>query len=309
MYKEKYILSMTTVPCRKKGVVKSIESLLKQSFNDFYKICINIDDYMSSDDYNFYFQLKELDERIEVNICDKKWRSCNKLIPTLIKYPNDVIITVDDDIYYPEHAILKLIEKYIENKDCIISHAVAPILTSDKKFIKILNNSPDVKLEQKQYGKYLSCCCLFPPHVFDNTDIFNYNKMFELTEGTHDELWFWINTVIKGVKCIGLKYLYEITGTYCIWGASEGDYALCVTNREKWDFFDKKIIEMYGEKINEAISKEKVEFKLTCDNIYSFLFQLDTFNECYKENYKINTDELDMSYKWLLSQYITELEK
>lgn len=37
-------------------------------------------------------------------------RSYTKLIPCLVKYPNDSIITVDDDILYTRDTIKRLVE-------------------------------------------------------------------------------------------------------------------------------------------------------------------------------------------------------
>ena len=70
----------------RKGRLKDlINIILKQSWQGFEKFCINIDDNLSKEDYEFYDILKEIDNRIEINICDHKWRSCNKLLPTLKK--------------------------------------------------------------------------------------------------------------------------------------------------------------------------------------------------------------------------------
>lgn len=304
----KYIVSMTTIPKRKSKLVDvNIKSILEQSYK-FDKFVINIDDNLNWDDYEFYFNLKNLDERIEVNVCDHKWRSCNKLLPTLKKYPNDVIIVVDDDICYPKDCILKLVEKYEKNKDCIIAHEIDPIVVKESKF-KGYCYLYDVKMEQKEYGKYLSNCCLFPPHVFDGTDLFNYEKMMELTEGTHDELWFWVNSTLKGVKCIGLKYVYSrLSGESKEVNESVDGYSLWGLNMNKTDWFNDKTVELYGDRLNEIIPNYKIEFVLDCDNVFSFIHQIDYFKDLYGYNYKINVDNLTDRYVNILKTYIPDLE-
>lgn len=307
--KEKVIVSMTTIPSRREKLIDvNLKSLLNQSYN-FDKLEINIDDNLTDEDYEFYESLKDLDSRIEINICESKWRSCNKLLPTLIKYPNDIIITVDDDLNYPKDTILKLIEKYKDNQDCIITHATSPIIMRDGKFKCVKNDSFDVRLEQKSFSKYLSCACLFPPRTFDGTDIFNYDKMYELTEGTHDELWFWVNSTLKGVKSICLNDIYEISGYHRIPDCSDDGYCLANINWEKWDWFDNKIIELYGDKLNDVITREKTVFKLNNENVFSFIAQIDLFNTLYTENYKIDISELDESYViYVLNDKIKKFE-
>ena len=113
-----YIVSMTTIPSRKGRLKDLINIILKQSRQGFEKFCINIDDNLSKEDYEFYDILKEMDNRIEINICDHKWRSCNKLLPTLKKYPNDIIITVDDDVAYPKDCIMQLVIEHVKHPDC-----------------------------------------------------------------------------------------------------------------------------------------------------------------------------------------------
>ncbi len=45
-----------------------------------------------------------------------------KLIPTLELYPNDVIVTADDDIFYPPHWLESLYTSYLENSNYIHVH-------------------------------------------------------------------------------------------------------------------------------------------------------------------------------------------
>ena len=128
MNKKKIIISMTTIPCRKKRLEENLPSILNQSYK-FNKLVINIDDNLTKEDYLFYNSLKKLDKRIKINKADAKWRSCNKLLPTLKLYPEDIIITIDDDIYYPVDSIKYLVEEYKKNPECIIAHEINPIYT------------------------------------------------------------------------------------------------------------------------------------------------------------------------------------
>ena len=269
--KQLVIVSMTTIPKRMKRLEDNLPAILHQTFR-YDKLIINVDDNLTEEEYQWYENLKQYDQRIEVNKADAKWRSCNKLLPTLKKYPHDVIITCDDDVFYPMDTIKCLMEEHYKHPQCIIAHEVNPI-TINNNFISYVNGY-DVKLMQVEWGKYLSNCCLFPPYSFDE-DLFDYEKMMQCTNGTHDELWMWIQSTLHGVQCVGLNYVRsfapEMLQPYI-----DGEYCLSSFNNssDKIAAYMIKINEMYGKKLLEQISKKPVVFTVTKDNIYSFFFLL-----------------------------------
>lgn len=298
---------MTTIPSRKSTLIDNLMSILNQTFR-FDKFCINIDDYMSFEDYEFYFGLEKLDSRIEVNICDRKWRSCNKLLPTLKKYPEAVIITVDDDILYPKDCIETLIKGYKNNPDCVISHDSSPIIIEDGKFIQITNNV-DIRLNQKKFGRYFSMCCLFPPHIFDGTDLYDYDKMKYCTEGTHDELWFWLMSTMNCVKSVALNDIHDF-GTYILKDAYSDGYKLSDINCDVSTMlkYNDNIKNLYGDKLDEIVGKSKTEFVLTKDNIYNFFYNFWIVRIFYKNNFVLNLDNLPDSYFKELSDFLNGSE-
>ena len=52
----------------------------------------------------------------------KNIKSYKKLIPALQEYSNDIIITADDDIYYPENWLKILYETHKQHPENIIAH-------------------------------------------------------------------------------------------------------------------------------------------------------------------------------------------
>ncbi len=57
----------------------------------------------------------------------KNIRSYKKLIPSLIYYPDDIIITCDDDIFYRSNMVSDLINAY--NKDKTKIYGIHPLFT------------------------------------------------------------------------------------------------------------------------------------------------------------------------------------
>lgn len=307
--KKLVILSMTTIPKRKERLTDNLPAILGQTFK-FDKLIINIDDNLSDEDYAWYDELAKKDDRIEINKAEAKWRSCNKLLPTLKKYPEDVIITLDDDIYYPKNTIKLLVEWYERNPDCIITHEINPIVINDDEDYVSYLNTYDVMLMQKEWGKYFSNCCLFPPHTFDGTDLYDYDKMMECTNGTHDELWFWTQSTINGVQCIGLNYVRsfapEMLKQY-----EEGEYQLTTFNNthEKIEGYMKKINEVYGKRLIDNILSKKVKFIVNKDNFYSFLFLWSSIKRLYDYGFQIGTEGLTKDWTNKLIRIVKGNEK
>lgn len=274
------ILSLTTVSCRKQLLLRSIGSLVSQ--RRVKKICLNLDNNLSDEDYDFYKNnIAILDNRIEINCdCDPKWRSANKLLPTIIKYPEDIIVTVDDDTWYNNRLIEHLVEEYERNPDCIISHETNPVICADNKLSYI--NNFTLKFKQKDYSKYLTNCCLFPPHIFDNTDVFDYDKMFKMTDGTNDELWFWENTVIKGIRNICLNDSMSLTIDNMI-ERTKDEYALTTINANQAviDSYNDRFNKEYNVQIKQLIASGIVEFKITNDNMYGIFGMYSTLLNFY----------------------------
>lgn len=293
----KVIVSMATIPCRKDRLKENIPSFKNQTY-PFDMLIINVLDNLTEEDYQFYEELKKMDSRIVINKVDGKWRSCNKLIPTLKCYPDDIIITVDDDIYYPNECISTLMQQYEITPDCIIAQEISPLKLERHKTYISYKLYMDVKLMQKEWGKYLTGCCLFPPHVFDGTDIFDFDKMMELTGGTHDELWFWVNSTLNGVQCVGLNYIRNFEGEL-ITKRTNDEPQLWQENvfesRQK-KYMD-NLNKLYGKRLLPIILSKKAKFTVTKDNIYSFVFCLPYIRQFYSDQFTVEYKGLTKGWK------------
>ena len=206
-------------------------------------------------------------------------------------FPDCPIITCDDDIYYPEDCFKHLVEQYKKTPDCIIAHEVNPLVIKDG-FVTYLNNV-DFKMQQVEWGKYLSNCALFPPHVFDGTDLYDYDKMFKCTKGTHDELWFWVMSTINKVQCVGLNYIFSFhSEVQTPWESYE--YRLTDHNDtdEKINKYMVVINEMYGEKLLEAINSKPTVFTLNKDNVLTFITGLEWIMSLYYYGFAIKDEGL-----------------
>ena len=136
----------------------------------------------------------------------KNLYSYKKLIPTLEEFPNDIIITTDDDIFYEKDCIEKLYKSYIETPDTISCHRCHRIKTgkngeilSYKKWTKKISG------ESVSFKNFFTGAgaVLYPPHSLYK-DVKNIELFTKLAPHA-DDIWFWAmallnNTQIKVIK-------------------------------------------------------------------------------------------------------------
>ena len=282
------IVSIKTMYERLEMLKVNISNLLKQK-DWFDKLIIVIDNNLTKDQYKEYYEFKKLDDKVSILIeDDHKWRSCNKLLPVMKRYPEDDIITMDDDTYYPEDTIKLLVQKHNDErfKKLIIAHISSQLFFTNvnekyQHFIGYLY-SIGINVNSVTYNKYLSNATLFPAHTFDNTDIWNYDKMMELTEGVHDELWFWINSTKKGIPCYQLdKYVYFTDDMKVKWKGNEYRLAYEIVGTKNIKKFSYRINTLYYDDIINHIWYDTPIIYISDDNLYNFLFYTSEFSSYY----------------------------
>ncbi len=118
--KRRFILSITSIPSRIDKSWITIESLLRQSYKPD-KIIL----WLAEDEFRnvrLPERLKEQQKRgLEICYCDNL-RSYKKFYYTAKKYPNDYIVTADDDIIYTEDMLEILVKTYRKNPGNVVCH-------------------------------------------------------------------------------------------------------------------------------------------------------------------------------------------
>lgn len=129
---------------------------------------------------------------------NKNIRSYKKLIPTLKKYPNKIIITIDDDIIYEKDMVEKLYKSFLQHPNDIQAHRITKFIYKSGKFKTIAG------------GRYYYKNCsflnkltgvggvLYPPNCFYK-DILN-EKLFMTLAPTNDDQWFWIQAILNNIR-------------------------------------------------------------------------------------------------------------
>ncbi|MDR1592752.1 MAG: hypothetical protein LBS16_07755 [Prevotellaceae bacterium] len=207
------IVSLTTYQKRIFDVCLVIESLMEQTLKP-NKIVL----WLSKDEFNddnIPLVLKKQRERgLEIGYCQDV-RSYTKLIPALQKYPNDLIITVDDDGIYPYDLVENLYNSYKLDKNCVHFCRGYRMQFNRKGCLRTYKKWPTNPPEcERSFLAFPlgSGGVLYPPHCF-HTDILREELFLQLSP-TADDVWFKAMTLLNDVPCKKIAYDVRLVGLF-----------------------------------------------------------------------------------------------
>lgn len=197
------IVSLTSFPDRIPFIYKTISSLLNQTLKPDMVILWLAKEQFPQLENELPAELLELKKYgLTIKWCNNI-RSYKKLVPAIKEYPNDIIITVDDDIYYDKTLIELLYKSYEKEPEYIHCHRCTKIFYKNGKI--------KAKGGGKKFYKYPSYAnklvgvggVLYPPNSL-YCDITNENLFMELAP-TNDDIWFWLMAVLNNKKIKVIK--------------------------------------------------------------------------------------------------------
>lgn len=122
LYDNDLIVSLTSFPGRINDVWKVIESLKRQTVKPGRIILwLSIQQFPSKSQIPQSLTKLE-DELFSIRLVDEDFRSHKKYFYSIREFPDKTIITCDDDVYYDEDMIRRLVDTAKRYPNCIISH-------------------------------------------------------------------------------------------------------------------------------------------------------------------------------------------
>lgn len=206
------IVSLTTFGTRLSQVYLTIESIMQQS-----KKANRIVLWLSKDIEGEILPqtlVNQMKRGLEIYYCDDI-RSYKKLIPSLKKFPNDAIITIDDDVIYHVLTLESLINSYIEDQSYIYFNRAHRAILNKGQFIPYNNWEWTIKKDDPSELNLPTGVggILYPPHIF-NEEVFN-EEVFMTDCKFADDVWFYAMTLYNNKRSRRSKaYMIDPNGGF-----------------------------------------------------------------------------------------------
>lgn len=196
---QKIIISLTTYPGRIKTVHKTIITLLKQTTKPDYIVLWLAEEQFPHRESELPKKLMKLRK----HGLDIKWchdiRSYKKLIPALTMYPDDIIITVDDDWYYRKNMVEELIKEHNKYPEDIITNGFTHPYFDKEGRIRTSENIEEFKGTSGFMNKILGSDGVLYLSKFLDARVFDESVFMHIAP-TNDDIWFWAMAVKNGTK-------------------------------------------------------------------------------------------------------------
>lgn len=191
---------------------------------------------------------------VEIRFCDDI-RSYKKLIPTLQLCPDDILVTVDDDLAYKRRLLECLYKEYMKTPDmrlCALAHQ--PVFKDGgfapyKKWVhNVMYHSEMPIFPLGGAGT------LYPPHSL-HTDVVD-KKLFTRLAPQADDVWFWAMGEMAGTKTRLVNFGYPFFQIDLMYQLMHKDASLMASNlhEDNNDVQIRNVLEYYPDLIERYLS-------------------------------------------------------
>lgn len=239
---EEVVVSLTSHGDRIYLAHLAIESIMQQTVKPNRIVLWLAEDEFKGKTLPVALQMQQ-ERGLEIAYCENL-KSYKKLIPSLKRFPESCIITIDDDLAYNPDLLEKLISAH---NDC-------PSTICASRIHGMLLDGPGKLKAYKDWQLCIEKCpennnmaffttgggVLFPPHCF-NDEVFNKDVFMDICE-TADDVWFNVMRLLSGVE---VKKVFAIR--------PDGDFSVLLSSEinplmlNNWrDYNDKAISAVLG---------------------------------------------------------------
>lgn len=215
----KVIVSLTTYPARLKYVRQAIEPLFHQTVEpDEVQLWLSKDEFFFRESFADGELEKLAQCGVMVKWCEGNLKSHKKYFGVLQEYPDDLVITVDDDLIYPLTLIQSLLESHYLWPEAIIASRTHMVKTDERGDILpygewLFEQHVACNVARHDLIATSGAGTLFPSRCFD-ASVFDLGAITECAP-LADDLWLMVHAMRQGVPVVNtaantrLSYLPE----------------------------------------------------------------------------------------------------
>lgn len=201
------IVSLTSYRERFKDLPITLYSLLNQSLKPD-KIILWLDEEME-DLPNLPYEISGfIKNGLEIRFV-KDIKSYTKIIYALKEFPNCIIVTADDDIYYRRNWLKKLYISYIANPNDIHVHRAHRVKTAKNVILPYKNWDKQINDESARFDNFLTGVggVLYPPQCYTKEVL--REDVFLKYAPTADDIWLWVMALTHNRKIRVVRNHYK----------------------------------------------------------------------------------------------------
>lgn len=205
--KRRVIVSLTSFPKRLATLHLVIESILRQSVKPD-KVVLYLTKSQVPDVEKLPRKLLDCRKRgLEIVLCDDEIRSHTKYFYAMQQFPDDIVITVDDDLFYRSDLVATHLKNADKYPGCVIANWAKRVIPGKTKYTEWPDAVGKEPLKSKNMLILGVSSVLYPPHSL-HTDAFNVENIRKLTL-TADDVWITAMLLKQGTEVVYSGYEYN----------------------------------------------------------------------------------------------------
>lgn len=202
------VVSLTSFPKRIPTLHLVIECLLRQTVKPDKIVLYLTRSQVSSIDSLPSSLLDLCNRGLEIVLCPDEIRSHTKYFYAMQQFPEDIVITVDDDLFYRSDLVESLLKNHKAHPNAIIANWTKEIIPGKTRYTEWPDNHiPHLPHENRNQLVLGVSGVLYPPHSLDE-DVFNVEKIINLSL-TADDVWLTAMARKKGTPIFFSGYEYN----------------------------------------------------------------------------------------------------
>lgn len=192
------IVSLTSYEERFSDLVISLYSLLNQKIKPDRIILWLSDEFEGVNDLPYEIT-RFIKNGLEIRFV-KDIKSYTKAVYAFKEFPNAIVVTADDDIYYPKNWLEKLYHSYITHPQDIQVHRAHRVKLKEGVIAPYESWDKHIEEESARYDNFLTGVggVLYPPGCFSKEVL--REDIFLKEAPTADDIWFWVMALINNRK-------------------------------------------------------------------------------------------------------------